>query len=57
MTAVLGPLQSFAFTAKALVTIASEKATLRVALTGAPTGAAMTRVRIYHVVMSPSGNG
>jgi hypothetical protein len=57
MTAVLGPLQSFAFSAKALATIASEKATLRVALTGAPAGAAMTRVRTYHVVMSPSGNG
>jgi len=56
MTAVLGPLQSFAFAPKALVTIASEKATLRVELTGAPAGAAMTRVRIYHVKMSPSGN-
>jgi hypothetical protein len=57
MQTVLGPLKSFAFEPKALATIASEKATLRITLKGAPAAAALTRVRTFRVVMSPSGNG
>jgi hypothetical protein len=56
MGTVLGPLKSYAFVPKNLVTNSSEKATLRITLKGAPTASGMTRVRTFHVVMSPSGN-
>ena len=57
LVATLGPLQSFAFVPTRLATAVSEKATLTISISGAPTGANMTRIRIYHVTMSPSGNG
>lgn len=56
MRTVLGPLESYAFVAKILSTKASEKATLRITLAGAPTAAGMSRVRVYNLTMSPSGN-
>jgi hypothetical protein len=57
MGTVLGPLKSYAFEPKYLTTNSSEKATLRITLKGAPTASGMTRIRTFHVVMSPSGNG
>ena len=57
LVATLGPLQSFAFVPTRLATAVSEKATLTISISGAPTGANMTRIRIYHVTMSPSGSG
>ncbi len=57
MTTTLGPLQSYAFIPKLLVTSAGEKATLTISITGAPSAPQMTRSRTYHVVLSPSGNG
>jgi len=57
LVATLGPLQSFAFVPTRLATAVSEKATLTISISGAPSGANMTRIRIYHVTMSPSGNG
>ncbi len=56
MSTVLGPLESFAFVPKLLNTQASEQATLIIKVAGAPNALNMTRSRIYHVVMSPSGN-
>lgn len=53
--AVLGPLQSYAFVPRLLVTRASERATLIIKVAGAPNAINMTRSRIYSVVMSPSG--
>jgi hypothetical protein len=55
MNTVLGPLQSFAFVPKLLLTQASERATLVIKVAGAPSALNMTRSRIYRVVMSPSG--
>jgi len=57
LVATLGPLQSFAFVPTRLATAVSEQATLTISISGAPAGANMTRVRTYHVVMSPSGTG
>ena len=57
LVATLGPLQSFAFVPTRLATAVSEKATLTISISGAPSGANMTRIRIYHVTMSPSGIG
>jgi hypothetical protein len=56
MNTVLGPLQSYAFIPKLLTTKASEKATLIIKVAGAPSALNMTRVRTFHVIMSPSGN-
>jgi hypothetical protein len=55
MSIVLGPLQSFAFVPKLLTTRASERATLIIKVAGAPNALNMTRSRVYHVIMSPSG--
>jgi len=57
LVATLGPLQSFAFVPQRLTTSVGEKATLTISISGAPTGPSMSRVRTYHVTMSPSGGG
>jgi len=56
MTTVLGPQRAYAFVPRLLVTRASERARLVIAVSGAPSAQTMTRKRIYSVVMSPSGN-
>jgi hypothetical protein len=57
MSADLGPLQSYAFVPNRLTTVASERATLTISVSGAQSGPNMTRTRFYRVQMSPSGNG
>jgi len=57
MTATLGPLSSYAFVAPPLTSVANERATLTITVAGAPSGPAMSRLRRYTVVISPSGNG
>ena len=52
----LAPLQSYAVVPKLFATVANEKATLRIAVNGAPAAPGMSRSRTYAVVMSPSGN-
>ena len=52
----LAPLQSFAVVAKLFATVPGERATLRIALSGAPPAQGMSRSRTYEVEMSPSGN-
>lgn len=56
MSTVLGPSRAYAFVPQRLVTRASERARLIIAVSGSPTAPNMTRKRIYDVVMSPSGN-
>lgn len=53
---VLGPLQSYAFVPGALATVASERATLTITVTGAPPGPGLGNSRTYQVKISPSGN-
>jgi hypothetical protein len=57
MSARLGPLQSYAFVLRRFSTIASERATLTVSVSGAPAGNNLTKTRTYQLQMSPSGNG
>ena len=57
MRATIGPDASFAFDASSLTTYANERATLRVAVTGAPASAAGTVEKVYAVTLAPSGNG
>ena len=57
MHATIGPDASFAFDASSLTTYPSEKATLRVALAGAPASATGTLEKVYAVTLAPSGNG
>ena len=52
----LAPLQSYAVVPKLFATVPSERATLRIALSGAPPAPGMSRSRTYEVVLSPSGN-
>ncbi len=56
MTMTLRPLQSYAFVPASLSTVASEHAILTISLSGAPSGAGMSRLRRYTVIVSPSGN-
>jgi len=53
---VLGPLQSYAFVPRALATVASERATLSITVSGAPPGPGLSNSRTYQVRISPSGN-
>ena len=57
LTASLGPLQSYAFALKPLVTSAGERATLTISVTGASNGSLLEHSRTYRVVFAPSGNG
>ena len=57
MRATIGPDASFAFDATPFTTYAGEKATLRVAVTGAPARASGTLERVYAVTLAPSGAG
>jgi hypothetical protein len=52
----LGPLQAFAYTPKDFSTVASERATLQVTVTGAPAAPGMVTTRSYRVELSPSGH-
>jgi hypothetical protein len=53
---VLAPLQSWAFTPRAIDVVPSERATLDVRISGAPAAATMVRSKSYRVVLSPSGH-
>jgi hypothetical protein len=57
MHAIIGPDASFAFDATSLTTYPSEKATLRVAVSGAPASAKGTLVKFYAMTLAPSGAG
>ena len=57
LSATLGPLGSYAFAPSGLATVAGERATLIISATGAPAAAGMVSRRVYHVTLSPSGNG
>jgi len=56
MSTTLGPLSSFAFVPKLLVTTAGERATLSINVSGAPLETNLTSSRHYLVIVSPSGN-
>lgn len=53
----LGPLRSYAFTAKLFTVRPGEHATLTLSLGGAPAAAGMRRSETYQVRMSPTGTG
>jgi hypothetical protein len=55
MSVILGPTRSYAFVTRLLPSVAGERATLRLTLSGAPAGAQMSRTRSYQVVLSPAG--
>lgn len=57
MTATLGPLGSYGFVLHDLVTVPSERFTLRIAAGGAPSARGWSTTRIYQVTMAPSGAG
>jgi hypothetical protein len=52
----LRPLQAFAYTPKNFATVASERATLQITLSGAPAAPGMVTSRSYRVELSPSGH-
>ncbi len=53
----LKPLQAYAYTPKNFATVADERATLQITVSGAPAAPGMVTTRSYRVVMSPSGHG
>ena len=57
LSAQIGPSSSYAFSAATFATKASERATLVLSVTGAPTSSRFSASRTYRVIMSPSGNG
>lgn len=52
----LGPLQAWAYTPKDFQTVASERATLQITVSGAPAAPGMATSRSYRVMLSPSGH-
>lgn len=52
----LGPLQAWAYTPKDFATVASERATLQITVSGAPAAPGMATSRSYRVELSPSGH-